>query len=51
MSSDLRKYDWVLRPYRYSSVDDLVSNLRAQIIDVAEVKRVEIQSRRATEEW
>lgn len=51
MSKDLQKYNWVIRPYRYESIDDLISNVRTKIIEVAEAKRTEILRRRAAPEW
>lgn len=51
MSSDFRKYHWVLRPYRYGSKDELIENLQTRVIDVAEAKRLEIQRARETEAW
>lgn len=51
MSKDLQKYNWVIRPYRYESIDDLISNVRTKIMEVAEAKRTEILRRRAAPEW
>jgi len=51
MSSDLRKYHWVLPPYRYTNETELLANLQREVIDVAEAKRIEIERARADANW
>jgi hypothetical protein len=51
MSKDLRKYPWVIRPYRYRDTRHLLATLSSEIIDVAEAKRIEIQRNRADDRW
>jgi hypothetical protein len=51
MSKDLCKYPWVIRPYRYSDLDDLLANLKRDIIEVAETTRKEIARRRVDDDW
>ena len=51
MSSDLSKYHWVLRPFRYRDANHLLANLDAAVVAVAEQKRAEIATRRAVLRW
>ena len=51
MSKDLKKYHWVIKPYRYSDLDDLLAHLKTHIIDVAEAKRIEIAESRLGDNW
>ena len=51
MSKDLKKYHWVIKPYRYSDLSDLLAHLKTHIIDVVEAKLVEIAKDRADDEW
>lgn len=38
----LRKYPWVLEPYRYTSSEELIGNLNAAVIEPAEAKRIDL---------
>ncbi|MDJ0807685.1 MAG: pentapeptide repeat-containing protein [Gammaproteobacteria bacterium] len=51
MSKDLKKYPWVIKPYRYADLDDLLANVQTQVLDVAETKRLEIQESREDDDW
>lgn len=51
MSHDFKKYHWVIKPYRYSNLKDLLAHLKTHIIDVAEAKRVEIEESRTPDDW
>jgi len=52
LSSDLLRYPWMIRPlFRYQDKQQLLSELRRQIIDVAEAKRLEIQQAAEQESW
>jgi len=44
MFGTLKKYHWVLSPYRYSDVDELLANLQEKIIAPAEAKRIELKA-------
>jgi hypothetical protein len=44
MFGTLRKFHWVLPPYRYSNVDELLANLQAKVIAPAEAKRRELKT-------
>jgi uncharacterized protein YjbI with pentapeptide repeats len=43
MFGTLKKYHWVLPPYRYSDTDELLGNLQGGIIAPAEAKRIELK--------
>ncbi len=51
MSRDLKKYQWVIKPYRYDSLDDLLNNLEDEVIDIAEKTRIKIEKLRLDDEW
>ena len=51
MSRDLRKYHWVIKPFRYSSPEHLLARLRPDVIEVAEAKRVELAEERGDGDW
>jgi len=42
MASNLAKYHWVIKPYEYPDIPGLITNLREQVVAVAEAKRTEI---------
>lgn len=42
MFGDLRRYPWVLEPYRYESVESLVAALEAHVVGPAEAKAQEL---------
>jgi uncharacterized protein YjbI with pentapeptide repeats len=42
----LKKYHWVLPPYRYSDIDELLANLQSEILAPAEAKRLELKAER-----
>ena len=46
MFKTLRKYHWVLAPYEYADLDELLTNLDAEVIRPAEAKRTELRSTR-----
>lgn len=46
MFEHFKQYPWVLEPYRYEDLDDLLSNLAEQIVAPAEAKAKEIGNRR-----
>jgi hypothetical protein len=46
MFGTLKKFHWVLPPYSYSSIDDLLANLQSEIIAPAEAKRRELRADR-----
>jgi uncharacterized protein YjbI with pentapeptide repeats len=48
MFATLRKYHWVLEPYRYSDLDELVANLDTDVIAPANAKRQELDGREGT---
>lgn len=41
------KYDWVLDPLEYDTVDNLIANLQGEVIDPAEDRAVEIMRKKA----
>jgi hypothetical protein len=46
MFATLKKYHWVLPPYEYSDIDELLANLQGEIIAPAEAKRRELKAER-----
>jgi hypothetical protein len=44
MFGTLKKYHWVLPPYQYSDVDELLANIQQEIIVPAEAKRIELKA-------
>jgi uncharacterized protein YjbI with pentapeptide repeats len=46
MFGTLKKYHWVLPPYRYKSMDELLANLQGEVIAPAEVKLRELKETR-----
>lgn len=50
MSKDLRKYQWVIKPYYYNNLNDLLNNLETQVINIAEKNRIEIEKLRS-DDW
>jgi hypothetical protein len=44
MFNTLKKYHWVLPPYQYSDMDELLANLQDEIIAPAEAKRIELKA-------
>ncbi|MDR4470187.1 MAG: pentapeptide repeat-containing protein [Nitrospira sp.] len=46
MFGTLKKYHWVLPPYRYSNTDELLANLRGEVIAPAELKFSELKKSR-----
>lgn len=46
MFKDYWKYDWILDPHRYTSVDALLSSLEDAVIAPAEKKGTELRRRR-----
>jgi len=44
MFGTLKKYHWVLPPYPYSDIDELLANLEDEIIAPAEAKRIELKA-------
>ena len=46
MFKDHRKYDWVLKLFRYGGPKDLLASLREQVIDPAEAKARELANRK-----
>jgi hypothetical protein len=44
MFRTLKKYPWVLPPYQYSDMDELLTNLQEEIIAPAEAKRVALKA-------
>ncbi|MDR4470218.1 MAG: pentapeptide repeat-containing protein [Nitrospira sp.] len=46
MFGTLKKYHWVLPPYRYSNTDELLANLRGKVIAPAEQKFSELKKSR-----
>lgn len=46
MFKDYWKYDWVLQPHRYASVDDLLASLNETVVAPAESKVTELRRRR-----
>jgi uncharacterized protein YjbI with pentapeptide repeats len=51
MSADLRKYSWVIKPFRYRDQNHLLANLDQEIVAPAEQKRAEIAKSREGEDW
>jgi hypothetical protein len=51
MSADLRKYPWVIKPFRYLDQKHLLSSLDREIVAAAEQKRAEIAKNRETGGW
>jgi uncharacterized protein YjbI with pentapeptide repeats len=47
MFSDLREYDWVLAPFRFASVDELIAALPEKVVDPAEAEHERLRKRRA----
>jgi hypothetical protein len=43
MFPDLRRYPWVLPPYRYESIEELLGALDAKVIAPAEIKVRELR--------
>jgi len=46
MFGTLKKYHWVLPPYRYNSMDELLANLQGEVIAPAEIKLRELKESR-----
>lgn len=51
MAKDLKKYQWVIRPYRYNNLDDLLKNLEENIINISEKTRIKIEKIRSDDDW
>jgi uncharacterized protein YjbI with pentapeptide repeats len=51
MSADLRKYSWVIKPFRYRDQNHLLANIDQEIVARAEQKRAEIAKSRVGEGW
>lgn len=51
MAKDLKKYQWVIKPYRYNDLDDLLNNLETNVINVAEEARIKINKLRSDDDW
>ena len=51
MSVDLRKYSWVIKPFRYRDEHHLLESLDQEVIAPAEQKRAEIAKSREAEGW
>jgi len=47
MFKDLLKYPWVLPPYEYSDLDELLANLHEEVIVPAETKRAQLKGHEA----
>ena len=46
MFKDLFKYDWMLPPYRYESLDELLATLAEEVIAPAEAKVKALEEKR-----
>jgi len=51
MSRDLKKYDWVIKPHRYSGLDDLLGSLDVHVVAEAERIRRQIVAKRDDDDW
>jgi hypothetical protein len=46
MFKDFQEYPWVLKPYKYNSLSELLSSLEIEVIAPAAAKAKEIEDRR-----
>lgn len=51
MAKDLKKYPWVIKPFKYTDIHHLLAQLDVDIIHVANAVAESINQMRAEDDW